>query len=175
MANPEIIEYAREQLKAGHSVDEIRDSLIKTGWSKEEVEEAISAVQTQAPANPTTTPTQPGLKPGKLLYGLVLSITAGLLIILNTIRILAPSLEEQIIINVIQFLPLSTEHTILTLVSGILMIIGAFLAYKTWGGIKGKIGGILVIVFSLIYFISAGYIIFFIIGIIGGLLALMKK
>lgn len=48
MANPELIEYAKNQLNAGSSPNYIRTVLIKQGWSERDVDDAIGIAQADA-------------------------------------------------------------------------------------------------------------------------------
>lgn len=47
MANPELIEYAKNQLDAGSSATYVRTVLIKQGWSERDVDDAIGIAQAQ--------------------------------------------------------------------------------------------------------------------------------
>jgi len=54
MANPELIEYAKNQLKAGSSPNYIRTVLMKQGWGERDVDDAMGIAQSEA---------KPGEKP----------------------------------------------------------------------------------------------------------------
>jgi len=44
-ANPELVKYAKENLKAGHAPGRIRKSLVDAGWPKDDVDNALDAAQ----------------------------------------------------------------------------------------------------------------------------------
>jgi len=48
MANAELIEYAKNQLKAGSSANYIRTVLIKQGWGERDVNDALGIAQAEA-------------------------------------------------------------------------------------------------------------------------------
>jgi hypothetical protein len=48
MANAELIEYAKNQLKAGSSANYIRTVLIKQGWGERDVDDALGIAQAEA-------------------------------------------------------------------------------------------------------------------------------
>ena len=48
MANPELIEYAKNQMNAGSSANYIRTVLIKQGWGERDVDDALGIAQTEA-------------------------------------------------------------------------------------------------------------------------------
>ncbi len=47
MVNAELIEYAKNQLKAGSSANYIRTVLTKQGWSKRDVDDALGIAQSE--------------------------------------------------------------------------------------------------------------------------------
>jgi len=62
---------------------------------------------------------------------------------------------------------------VISLIFGIIVLIGAFLIYMPG---KEVIGGILVLIFSILsIFVGGGFLIGLILGIIGGALGLAKK
>lgn len=68
MANAELIEYAKNQLKAGSSANYIRTVLIKQGWGERDVDDALGIAQAEAgpvkevPATPAKA-AEPAAKP----------------------------------------------------------------------------------------------------------------
>ena len=40
-ANPELVDYVRQQMKSGYGEQQIRDMLIQTGWQPHEVDDAF--------------------------------------------------------------------------------------------------------------------------------------
>lgn len=99
--------------------------------------------------------------------GFILSLIAGILILINGGIIAA------IGSMFLAFLPVaSVVIAAAGLIFGIVVIIGAILLYKG----KTMIGGILVILFSLFSLsIGGGFIIGFILGLVGGILGIAKS
>jgi len=127
----------------------------------------------------TTTPTAPK----RAMAGFVISFIAGIFIILGGLALVA---LQSFINSVIDIIPMpvtipgigfaeSVFATIgaIGLVFGIIVIVGAFLIYMPG---KEIIGGIIVLIFSIISIVAmGGFIIGMILGIIGGILGLLKK
>jgi hypothetical protein len=107
--------------------------------------------------------------------GFIISLIAGILILINGLMfiVLAEFIE-----SLAGALPIFVEGIFATLAAigvilAILVIIGAILIYMPG---KEIIGGILVIIFSILsIFIGGGFLIGLILGIIGGALGLAKK
>lgn len=107
--------------------------------------------------------------------GFIISLIAGVLILINGLMfvVLAEFIE-----SLGGALPIFVEGIFATLAAigvilAILVIIGAILIYMPG---KEIIGGILVIIFSILsIFIGGGFLIGLILGIIGGALGLAKK
>ena len=49
MANRELVNYIKNQIRAGHSETAIRRTLIKTGWDKKGVDDAFNTVKPSVP------------------------------------------------------------------------------------------------------------------------------
>ena len=127
----------------------------------------------------TTAPTSPK----RAMAGFVISFIAGILIILGGIVFFA---LQSFINSIIDFIPMPVTipgigfaqavfATIgaIGLVFGILVIVGAFLIYMPG---KEIIGGIIVLIFSILSIVAfGGFFIGMILGIIGGILGLLKK
>jgi hypothetical protein len=60
MADSSIINYIREQSRAGYSEAEIRAALSQQGWEEGEIDEAISAAIQKPAKQPVKQPSQPG-------------------------------------------------------------------------------------------------------------------
>ena len=142
MANPELIEYAKNQLKAGSSANYIRTVLIKQGWGERDVNDAIGIAQAEAGspsgAAAAAKPAESKPAPGKnkflaiagLLTGIFLVITGGIAILtllnidatliameaaIGTVGLLTGAFSTQIL--------LGWPITIIGLIAGILWII----------------------------------------------------
>jgi hypothetical protein len=111
----------------------------------------------------------------KATSGFIVSLIAGILILVNAVMFVGLA---EFVESLGSVLPFIVEDIFVTLAAigailAIIVIIGAILIY-----IPGKetIGGILVIIVSLISIvIGGGFIIGLILGIIGGILGLYKK
>ena len=127
----------------------------------------------------TTAPTAPK----RAMAGFAISFVAGILIILNGLAFIA---LQSLLNSIIDFVPIPVPipgigiaqavfATIgaIGLVFGIIVILGAFLIYMPG---KEVIGGIIVLIFSIISIVAlGGFFIGLILGIIGGILGLLKK
>ncbi len=118
-------------------------------------------------------------KGGKSTRAFTLSLTAGILILCNSALLGAAATWFP---WVIPTLPGSTDNsaipfaslTAIGLVCGVLVLLGATMLRK--GPANRKIWGIVIIVFSISSVITGGgFIIGFILGIIGGALAFSRK
>jgi hypothetical protein len=121
--------------------------------------------------------THPASFPKKASVGFVLSIVGGILILLRGIVRIAVG-------DVITFVGSDeVRHRFLAglalnviggvaVVFGIIIIIGAYLIYNR----MEASGGAIVLIFSLLsIFVGSGWLIGLILGVIGGILALLKK
>lgn len=111
----------------------------------------------------------------KAQVGFVLSLIAGIIILINAVMFVALADFLDLVGTVIPAFvgDIFTGLAVVGIVFAALVIIGAILIY-----IPGKetIGGILVIVFSILSIIvGGGFILGLILGIIGGALGLAKK
>ena len=127
----------------------------------------------------TTAPTAPK----RATAGFAISFVAGILIVLNGLAFIA---LQSLLNSVIDFIQMpvtipglgfaqSVFATIgaIGLVFGIIVIVGAFLIYMPG---KEIIGGIVVLIFSIVSIVAlGGFFIGLILGIIGGILGLLKK
>jgi hypothetical protein len=117
------------------------------------------------------------------MAGFAISFVAGILILLGGLLLVA---MQSFINSIIDFIPMPVTipgigfaqavfATIgaIGLVFGIIVIVGAFLIYMPG---KEIIGGIIVLIFSILSIVAlGGFIIGMILGIIGGILGLLKK
>lgn len=113
----------------------------------------------------------------KATAGFIVSLIAGIFILINAIIIVVGAAFIEDIIGVVPELSLLTGMlagvAAVAFIFAGLVIIGAILIYMPG---KEKIGGILVLVFSILsIFFGGGLFIGMILGIIGGVLGLMKK
>ena len=127
----------------------------------------------------TTAPTSPK----RAMAGFAISFVAGILIVLGGLVFFA---LQSIINSIIDFVPMPVqipgigfaESVFATIgaigvVMGIIVLVGAFLIYMPG---KEIIGGIIVLIFSIISIVAmGGFFIGMILGIIGGILGLLKK
>jgi len=128
----------------------------------------------------TPTTTQPA-EVRKAIAGFIISLIAGILILINALIIFALT---TVISSFASFLPsgvpgaeaaaaLIALYGAVGLIFAIIVIVGAILIYMPG---KEKVGGILVLIFSILsIIIGGGFIIGLILGIVGGALGIAKK
>ena len=107
--------------------------------------------------------------------GFILSLIAGIIILINAVLLagVAGFFESLSAVFPIFLMEIFTGLVSIGLVFGGLVIVGAILIYLPR---KETVGGIIVIIFSILsIIIGGGFIIGLILGIIGGLLGLAKK
>ena len=128
-------------------------------------------MQQQASSN------QSSAKAERATVGFVLSLIAGLLVLVHGIvwvirgemNILGiDEIRRRILVGLI------LEHVgVVTIVFAVLILLGAVLIYLPG---KETIGGVIVLVFSILSILTGGgFLAGFILGIVGGVLALIKK
>jgi len=108
----------------------------------------------------------------KATAGFIVSLIAGILILINGLIFIAgAAIFESLGLGM--FTGMVAAFGAVGLIFAILVIIGAILIYMPG---REVIGGILVIIFSILsIFIGGGFIIGLILGIIGGALGIAKK
>lgn len=166
MVSSEIVEYVREQLRAGYSPEEIRDALEEAGWDPREIEDAFSLAQF---GFPVSEPPQPSLKaPGgtippveirsKSHVPLALSLLGGLLIfILGLEVLLALPLVSQLagplqLAGLMETFLSGLVKGVVLLIYGLAAVAGALLSGREG---RERAGGAVVLVFSLL--VLAGF------------------
>ena len=112
----------------------------------------------------------------KATVGFIISLIAGILILINSLLFVAVAGMIESIPGM-DLIPGITEmiagFAAVGLIFAIIVIIGAILIYMPG---KEIIGGILVLIFSILsIFIGGGFLIGLILGIIGGILGILKK
>jgi hypothetical protein len=120
---------------------------------------------------PNTNPPQPTAPAKKATAGFILSLLSGILVLLDgTIRaavgrhLLATELFRGELIRI---------SGAIGFILGIIIIVGAILIYVLG---KAMVGGIIVLIFAVLSIIGGGgFVIGLILGVIGAVLALMKK
>lgn len=122
-----------------------------------------------------TTTTAPS-PPKRATAGFAISLIAGIIILINALIILALTSFMSGLFDAIGLSFLSTAFTAYAAVGllfAILVLVGAVLIFMPG---REVIGGILVLIFSILsIIIGGGFIIGLILGIIGGALGLAKK
>jgi hypothetical protein len=121
--------------------------------------------------------TQPASMPKKATIGFALSLVGGILILLRGIvRIVAGDVitfvgSDEVRHRFLAGLALNVIGGV-AVVFGIIIILGAYLIYSR----MEVAGGAIVLIFSLLsIFVGSGWLIGLILGVIGGILALLKK
>lgn len=114
----------------------------------------------------------------KATIGFILSLIGGILILVQGLLLLLSfvviwRILENMMSNMKFLSGIITILGFITIVFGLIVVLGAILIYKPG---NETIGGILVLVFSIIsFFIGGGFIVGTILGVIGGILGLLKK
>jgi hypothetical protein len=108
--------------------------------------------------------------------GFVISIIAAILILLNALLVGVALTMLDIFMAMMPF-PIATGMIVVWatagIIFGIIVLVGAIMIYRPG---REMVGGILVIIFSILsIIIGGGFIIGLILGIIGGALGLAKK
>ena len=179
MVASEVTEYVRVQLAAGYSEGEVWDALRSQGWSDQEISEAVQLAQAQLQVVPPVV-----IKKHKNL-SFVISLIAGLILFINSLEIVLalPLISSYLsqagitmnMFGFIQgFLGSDLNGGILLLIFSVLVILGSLLIRKQG---KEGIGAMLVVIFSLLSLIGfSGFLLFIgaVIGIIGGILGIVR-
>lgn len=122
---------------------------------------------------------QPVAKVQRATLGFILSLIAGLFIMIQGIvRVIRG--EGAIISGVFDEIPrrvlagLALRHVgVIAIIFGVLILIGAVLIYSPG---KETVGGVVVLIFAILSILTGGgFLVGFVLGIVGGVLALTKK
>lgn len=125
MANPELIEYAKNQLKAGSSPNYVRTVLMKQGWGERDVDDALGIAQAEAgPAKevqpgPGKPDKGPKTKTRRVKFLPVAGILTGALFIISALF----SILNEIVVIALTFNISSWITAIIQIVAGIFWII----------------------------------------------------
>lgn len=186
MVASEIIEYVREQLKAGYETDDIQEALRSQGWNDQEINEAFSLVEThQGPQQ------KEGVFPPVKIHrhnnkGFIITLLGGLLIFivgLETVLSL-PLLSSAFVQMGIAFSILGMFESALISslnVGVVLLIFAIFMILSSLiikGGDRQRMGGIIAIVFGILTIVGFNGLLLVVgavLGIVGGLLGLKKS
>lgn len=181
MVDSRIVDYAREQLSAGFSEEQVIRALVGQGWSDGEANEAVSIAR--GPEKPKV------IKAGeKAIIGFIVTLVGGIIMFLGGIEsgISTPllSLVFDNITNALGFsdgvitgfLSLGGMTWITNLVLGAVIIILSVLIYiKPKGTTLGGIGVIAISIITLLFLESSTVFIGSIVCIIGGILNIIRK
>lgn len=129
MANAELIEYAKNQLKAGSSPNYIRTVLIKQGWGERDVDDAVGIAQSEAgPVREEPTPAKAEeAKPrtGKNMFLIIAGILTGIFFLISAV--LSIMTETQLLTG-LNIVPLTVA--VIELIAGVFWIIIAVMEFK---------------------------------------------
>ena len=176
MAGSGISDYIQKQLNAGYSKDEIYNALVTQGWTDQEINEAFSMVREPPKVHP------PVNLEKKNLAAFLLALIGGLVIFISgmehalSLPLITGALGQAgLNLGLLGIFETALAATVLTgtisLVFGIILIVGSVMIDKVS---MHKLGGILVIIFSVLSLVGFhGFLIALggILGIIGGILA----
>ena len=175
MADSEIMEYVKTQLKAGYTEEQIRKALLDADYTIEEVNEAITS-QSKPPAAPK--PPKPEKRVGGKV-GFILSLIGGVLILVTIIfmfmgyPILDDTLSQIPLLGVSSLGIIGNDLVVLNIILAAGIILGSVLSHKKKEMIKTT--GVVVILLSIISLLNGGGFFLAIISVIGGLLLLKEK
>jgi len=185
-----VINYVKNQLKAGYTPDQIKTALANSGYNQADINQAIAAAGAGkakpvkgAPAAAKPTKGSPaGAKPAagagmaeKPMIGFIVSLIGGILILLAAIL---PALGITFFNEIFEFFPAimvsdATMTMILGLVFAVVAIIGAVLVNMRP---DNKAPGLIVLVMSIIILLmGTGFFLGALLGIIGGAMAILGK
>lgn len=195
MMDSRLIEYIKTQIAYGYSEQQIRDILLAQGWYQEEIDEAFSAARSQAQP-PAGAVSRPATEVSKAKEGpapfnimsflsgyLLLSIAGGVLIIINSalvffnlgdiIELFVSNLELSLL-GMFDVTLKAFDAFLINLIIGIFLIIASYILYTMPE--KKKLTGMFMVALSLItVFIGNGFLIGGLLGMGGGLLAILEK
>jgi len=182
-----VINYVKNQFKAGYTPDQIRAALANSGYARADINQAMSAAGAGKPKT-ASKPVKPGksvqagAKPAagagfeKPMIGFILSLIGGILLLLATVL---PFAGITFLGTVFSFFPVlilildATINMILGIIFPVVILIGAFLIRNRP---DSRAPGLIVIVVSVITLIMLpGSFLGAIIGAIGGALAIIGK
>ncbi|MCB9362424.1 hypothetical protein H6504_03230 [Candidatus Woesearchaeota archaeon] len=100
MANIQLVQYIQDALKKGYTYQQVRSTLVSSGWPQYEVEEAISSVYNQSVHEEVSVRTNHHVLSIVLVIGFVLLVGAGLF----AITLLFPSQGgEQLTTDIVEY------------------------------------------------------------------------
>jgi hypothetical protein len=183
MADKQLVDYIKSSSKRGMTESQIRQALASSGWQKTQINEAFSATFGGPPAPLPPSPQTGNQAKGSVKFGFYVTLLAGVLIIIaSLLAVLFPvSLEEAIrtYYTTGQTIPRGpdTMSIIVGFASGAIIVYGATQMRKSG---REKTAAKLVLLFSVINLIIIGVGGIFgiggsVLGMLGGILALMKK
>jgi len=181
MISQEIVDYIRTQLEAGYTLEQITNALLKEGWTEDEIHEACETAKEVAAPRLEKPLEKPKALTSQPILGFLSSALAGVIILMQSlILIFYPS----VILVVYSYIPIDTTGEIANtlnlfqiqdmfgVVVSILILLGSVLIYKN----REVAGGIIVLVLSIISLLTVnGFLAGSLIGIAGGILALLKR
>ncbi|MHC4307822.1 MAG: hypothetical protein ACYSR7_04275 [Planctomycetota bacterium] len=170
-----VVDYVKTQLKAGYTQDQIKTALANSGYRSNDIKQAMSSAGTMPTAGPVK-----GVKSsspsggGNPVVGFWVSLIGGVVILLAAIL---PMVSLTIFSDISSFFPmilnLGEMITILGIIIGAVALIGAVLINMMP---DNKIPGIIVLVISVIaLLVNPDFFLGAIVGIVGGVLAVIGK
>jgi hypothetical protein len=184
-----IVRYIRDQLSAGYSEQQIRDSLLGQGWHAEEVEVAFSIARSAPRAVPpekarqAAQAAQTGRPAKRVGTGFVLSVAGGSLIVLNSVLVflgIGDMLELFVPGISISFLSMfgvalsAFDSILINILIGAFLIVASFIIYFIPG--KARLTGMFMVALSVItVLVGNGFLIGGIIAMVGGVFAMLGR
>lgn len=183
----EIVRYVREQVSAGYRDSDIREALAGQGWSREEIDRAFSAARMSLSLKSAAGAGQDasglnGRQPMKIEPGFVLSLAAGVLVIVNALIVFTGTgdlLELFIHEAEISFLgmlglqvsPLDT--LIVNAIIGCFLLAAGFIIHFMPD--RARLTGIFMLTLSSLTLLSGnGFLVGGVVAVAGGMLAILR-
>lgn len=158
MINDEVVNYVKDQLNAGYSKQDIIQALHEQDWSREEIIEIFDHLKPHKIFPPVD------ISDKRNYPFLVSGLGGGLVFISALITLFGVNFSTQLIgiFSILLQTPLNIGS--LALLFGILMIISALVISKEG---NEKLGGLVLIIFSVLIVIGFDNIVMFIGGLLG--------
>ena len=171
MPTPDVIDYVKQQLKAGRNPEDIRRALLLQGWPENDVSDAIVFARSSiVPPKESVKKEKVPEKAGVALAGFIISLLAGLYVINESLPDFVSGMLQGITGSITPMLQGMMDLSILSTLLGAVILVSSFLILK-----YGKVGGIVVLALSVVVFLFTSSLMILLLGIIGGAMALMNK
>lgn len=189
----EMVRYVREQISAGYSDDDIREALAGQGWGRDEIERTFGAARKslskkpegKSSGSPETGQDSSGLsgrQPMRIEPGFVLSLAAGVLVIVNALLVFAEAgdllavfIHETELSFLGMFgLQVSPLDSLIVnaIIGGFLLAAGFIIHFMPE---RARLTGIFMLILSSLTLLTGnGFLVGGVVAVAGGILAIMR-